>query len=125
MSIIFFEASELGNLLAYVSPKLTFETKSLSGKDYINLARALVEYSECNAKCYANQYDEDYCHVSLKELCREAEKLYPMKVSPIKAKTTATLLRYNLYDNNGKDFATKEALDIIITVLSCFIPNDR
>jgi hypothetical protein len=101
VSVIFFDAEELGNVARVLSPGAS----SYDERVFRNYCEALAHYSAANAAAYRQTYrdEQDTRGHTADEIAHAAPG--PVSMSLPKAVQTVRLLHYNAIANDGRDFA--------------------
>ena len=131
MSVIFFSATELGNLAAVLAiQSARFGCKLHLENDRRNALRdwaeRLADYSVANAWAYNTQYkDCDEAPITAAEITEAADRFMPVHpaVAPDikRAACNVRLLRYNLLTNAGREQANLKAAKALGEVSACFL----
>lgn len=112
MSVIFYDPNELANLASVVVGNYV----SSDGKgELTRTLNALVRYSVENAQAYQETYGnkvEGWSYEMLRAGIRPAANIEQHR----RAHMTLDGLRYNLVSNAGKDFASAETLDGLLSI---------
>jgi len=116
MSVIFFDAKELGNIARVIADRDVYEDHDKALK---TLAASLFFISKANAACYMYRYSEDTLPVTLSAIYKEAKALVKGDLNA--AVRTVGLIRYNCEED--KDYLAEEpgALDAFSIILQSLL----